>query len=168
MAWTSIITAEELRLALGRSTYMALFDEDDSGNPTGDVATVDDFASVALVLKRASVRVLSRLPAIYTSTLPDGADANISVLLKDAALNFAVGMSFDRHPEYVDRFGWDPVRKGAYQTAMETMDLLQDAVLRIPPRDNPPADKPANVGGVVTDSPNRVFLPGSDGVPGDW
>lgn len=171
MALTPLITAADLRNALGLNTYMALYDEDTdgSGQPTGDIATVDALASVALTLKRAHMRVISRLPAIYNK-IPDGTDSQVSELLRDAEIEFAIGMSYDRHPEYVQRFGMDTKRKGAYQTAMETMDLIQDAVLRIVPNDAPPEAAPRNVGGVVVDSGNRVFLPNPDGSggTGDW
>jgi hypothetical protein len=170
MALEPLISAEELRNALGLSTYMALFDDLYEGNPSGDVTKVDASASVTLIRQRAHVRCVSRLPAIYGSSIPDGTDTNVSMLLKDAELSFAVGLSFDRHPEYVDRYGWDPVRKGAYQTAMETMDLIQDAVLRIVPRDAPPEPTPRNVGGVVVDGGSKMFLTANDGTnnSGDW
>lgn len=161
-----LITAQELRDALGRNTYMALFDEDDEGQSTGDVATVDVSRPVLLTLARAHARVRSRLAAVWTQ-IPKSTDPQIPLLLKDAELNFAIGMAYDRHPEYVNRFGWDPVRKGAYQIATDTMELIQDAVLRV---DDPSPGTPVNVGGTVIDNGNRVFLPNPDGTnnSGDW
>jgi hypothetical protein len=163
-----LITAATLRAKLGFNTYMALYDEDDSGSPTGDVAQVDASEAVALTLRLAHVRVVSRLATIYPNKTPDGTDPLIDDLLVDAELNYAVGISYDRHPEYVNRFGWDPVRKGAYQMADDIMASIQDAVMRLVQA--PPEPKPANVGGVVVDGGQRVFLVGIDGTPntGDW
>lgn len=168
MASQPLITAAQLRTKLGYNTYMALYDEDDSGQPSGNVQQVDASAAVALTLRLAHVRVVSRLATIYPNKVPDGTDTAIDDLLVDAELNYAVGMSYDRHPEYVNRFGWDPVRKGAYQVADDIMSAVQDAVMRLVQA--PPEPKPANVGGVVVDGGQRVFLAGIDGThnSGDW
>lgn len=155
MALEPLISAAELRTALGRATYMALYDEDAQGNPTGDVATVDGSDGVKLTLARAHVMVVSRLPVIYPAKIPDGTDAQISMLLKHAELLYAEGLSFDRHPEYTNRFGMDPVRDGKYKSANQTMDMIQETILSIVPNDAPPEDYPKDIGGVVVSGPAR-------------
>jgi hypothetical protein len=155
MALTALITAADLRQALGRGTYMALFDDTDEGNPTGVVAEVDASPDVLLVLQRAHVMVVSRLPAIYTR-IPDGADANISMLLKHAELLYAEAFSYDRHPEYVSRYGLEPVRDGKYKAGNDTMDMIQEAILRIIPADAPPDGEDADIAApIVVSGPTR-------------
>jgi len=153
---TPFITAAQLRTTLGLSTYLALFDEDN----TGDTDIVDGSDAVALCIKRAHVRVVSRLGILYNK-IPDGTDAEISDLLVDAEINYAVGISFDRHPEYVKTYGEDKKRDAAFDQADATMEMIQAAILTIV--DAPPAPSPANVGGVVIDSGQRVMIDSNDG-----
>jgi hypothetical protein len=155
-ALTPFITAALLRTALSPSTYIAIFDDDNGG----DIAVVDASSQVALCIKRAHVRVVSRLGMLYNK-IPDGTDSEISDLLVDAELNYAVGISFDRHPEYVRTFGESDRRKAAFDQADGTMEMIQAAILAIV--DAPPEPTPRNVGGVITDGGQRVFLDSNDG-----
>jgi len=123
-ALTPFITAALLRTALSPSTYIAIFDDDNGG----DIAVVDASSQVALCIKRAHVRVVSRLGMLYNK-IPDGTDSEISDLLVDAELNYAVGISFDRHPEYVRTFGESDRRKAAFDQADGTMEMIQAAIL---------------------------------------
>jgi hypothetical protein len=163
-ALTPLITAADLRNALRPATYLAIFDYDNSG----DIATVDGSDQVALVLRRAHARVVSRVGVIYNK-IPDGTDTpNIPELLKDAELNYAIGISFDAAPEYTKAYGHDPQRKAAYDQAKETMELLQEAILLIV--DFPPEPKPMNSGGAVLDTGGRTFISDATGNSnrGDW
>jgi hypothetical protein len=149
VALEPLITAAELRNALGRSTYMALYDEDENGEVSGDVAAVDASAGVTLVRQRAHVLVVSRLPSIWRGAIPDGTDERQSMLLKHAELLYAEALSYDRHPEYVSRFGLDPVRDGKYKAGNETMNMIQELVLTVVPNDAAPEEPPQDTGGVV-------------------
>lgn len=154
MAIEPLITAEHLRSALGRATYMALFDDVYDGDPSGDVTKVDASADVQLVLMRAHACVVSRLPVIY-SKIPDGSDAQVSVLLQHAELLYAEALSYDRHPEYVNRFGLEPVRDGKFKAGEKTMAMIQETILSIVPNDAPPEEVPRDVTGVVVSGTRR-------------
>jgi len=148
---TPLIKAKDLRTALNPTTYLAIFDDDN----TGDIDAVDASDQVTLCIRRAHTRVVSRLGVLYEK-IPDGTDSSYPELLVDAELNYAQGIAFDRHPEYVKTFGESDRRKACFEQAEATMDMLQEAILRIV--DVPPEPKPRNVGGVVVDDGQRVFL----------
>lgn len=156
MALAPLITAEQLRLSLTTPTYMALFDEEQ----TGSVPTVDASATVALVRRRAHIRCVSWLGLNY-KRIPLVTDTEVPDLLVDAELNYAVGISLDMHPEYVRAYGEEPRRKGAFDQAELCMQRVQEAVLQFV--DAPSAGEPENVGGVVVDSGQRVFLGSTNG-----
>lgn len=153
---TPLITAADLRNALSVPTYMALLDDEQCGS----YIEVDASAVVALLLRRAHIRCVSWLGANY-SKIPASTDNDVSDLLIDAELNYAMGMAFDRHPEYVRAYGEEPKRKAAYDQAELTMMRIQEAVLKMV--DSPSMAEPLNVGGLVVDGGQRVFLIGSDG-----
>lgn len=158
MADTPLVTAEMLRAVLSLPTYMALFDDDQIGS----MADVDASLAVTLTLRRAHVRVNARLATIYAARpLPSGTDAAYSDLLLDAELNYAVGMAFDRHPEYVKAYGEEPRRKAAFDQAELYMELIQAALMRIP--ESAPETKPRNVGGLILTNDQRVMAPSLDG-----
>jgi hypothetical protein len=150
------ITPVELRDALSPATYMAIFDDEQCGS----TITVDASTAVALVLARAHSRVVSWLGSNY-SRIPLVTDAGIPLLLKDAELNYAIGMSYDRHPEYVRAYGCDPQRKSAWDMAELTMERIQAAVLRL--EDGTPVAKPKNIGGIVWESGPRTLTDSLDG-----
>lgn len=154
---TPLITAADLRNALSPSTYMALFDDDQ----TGSIVTVDASGPVQLVLRRAHIKCVTWLGANYEK-IPDGTDTHVSFLLVDAELNYAIGMAYDRHPEYVRAYGEDAKRKAAWDQAELTMMRIQEAVLKFV--DLPDMEEPRNVGGLVVDGGQRVFLTSSTGI----
>lgn len=156
MSLTPFITAAELRATLSPATYMAIFDDEQ----TGSVSLVDASTAVLLTLSRAHIRTVSWLPPSFDK-LPKSSDTDVSILLKDAELNYAVGLSYDRHPEYVRAYGADPQRKAAYDQAELTMTRVQAAVLRLP--DSPSMDEPHNVGGIVYESGPRTLIDSFDG-----
>ena len=158
MATEPRVTAELLRAALSPATYLALFDDEQCGV----VSEVDISLPVTLTLRRAHTRVQSRLATICgTRPLPGETAAGGSDLLLDAELNYAIGMAFDRHPEYVRAYGEGARQKGAWSMAESIMEDLQAAVLRVV--DATPEAAPSNVGGILFSSARRVMLPGSDG-----
>ena len=156
MALDPLITAAQLRATLSEPTYMALYDDEQLGS----AEAVDASAAVQLTLRRAHIRCVSWLGANY-SKLPLDTDSDVSDLLIDAELNYAIGLSFDRHPEYVRQYGEDPRRKAAYDQAELTMTRVQEGILRMP--DSPSMGQPANVGGIVYDSGPRTMTDSLDG-----
>jgi hypothetical protein len=151
MALDPLITGEDLRLALSKATFLALFDDE----LTGEVEVVESSPEVAQVLRRAHIRTVSWLGANYNK-VPLVTDTDVSELLKDAELNYAIGMSYDRHPEYVRQYGEDVKRKAAYEQAELCMMRVQEATLRLV--DSPSMAEPENVGAVIVDSGQRQFL----------
>src|SRR5687767_10948560 len=85
------ITPEQLELALGPSTYLVLFDDDNDG--TANATAVD------LVLFCAHARVVARL-AKEASVIPDPLPATPPGLLVVAELLYARHYAYDRQPEY--------------------------------------------------------------------
>lgn len=158
MATTPLVTAAMLRASLSLATYMALFDDEQLGITTD----VDNSLAVTLILRRAHTRVNSRLATIYSKRpLPSGTDSAIDDLLLDAELNYACGMAFDRHPEYVRNYGEDSRRKAYYDQAEAVMENIQAALMRIV--EAPPEEPPKNVGGIIYAITQRVMSPDADG-----
>jgi len=150
---TPYVTASMLRAALSPPTYFALLDDDQ----TGDADTVDASEAVLLILKRGHARTISRLPPIYV-TLPSAAvPADVPALLQDAELCYCEGIAYNRHAEYVRAYGIPKFAEGD-----EIMDRIQSSILRI--ADNPPEPEPRNVGGIVTDDHQRMFLGSQNGI----
>lgn len=147
------IKDDELIALLGRPTAIAIFDDDGDGEP--------DEAPMKLVIDRSNVRVAARMPMIYT-TAPSEIPSAVSVLLKDAALDYAAALAFQRHPEYVKTNG-EKRAQALYDRAEKTMDLVQQSTLRIPTNDNPPEPKPENIGGFVADDGPRLINNSLDG-----
>lgn len=156
MALDPLNTPTNLRDALSIQTYMALFD--DMG--LGDVATVDASGAVEQVLQMAHIRCVSWLGANY-SKLPASTDTDVSVLFKFAELQYAIAMSFDRHPEYVRQYGETPRKNSALAQAELTMQRVQEAILK--PVDSPSMGEPKNIGGRVVDSGQRIMLGSTNG-----
>jgi hypothetical protein len=135
---------------------MSIYDDEQ----TGSIVTVDASTAVLLTLARAHSRVVSWLGHTYTK-VPLVTDTDVPFLLKDAELNYAIGMSYDRHPEFVRAYGADPQRKNAYDQAELTMTRVQQAILRFV--DSPTIAAPANAGGIVYDSGPRTLTDSLDG-----
>jgi hypothetical protein len=145
-----------LRARLSLATYIAIYDDD----LTGSITEVDASEGVALTLSDAHSLVVSRLGTNYTH-IPLVTDIDVPFLLKSAELNYAVGISYDRHPEYIRAYGTDPQRKNAYDRAEMTMERIQQSLLKF--ADAPSMPEPANIGGLVIDGGQRVFLDSSTG-----
>jgi len=97
------VTPAMLRARLSLATYIAIYDDD----LTGSITEVDASEGVALTLSDAHSLVVSRLGTNYTH-IPLVTDIDVPFLLKSAELNYAVGISYDRHPEYIRAYGTDP------------------------------------------------------------
>jgi hypothetical protein len=157
MALAPLITATMLRYGLSTATYMALYDEEQLGVQD----EVDVSGPVLLTLTRAHIRCVSWLGANYNK-IPLVTDPDVSELLKDAELNYAIGISYDMHPEYVRAYGEEPKRKAAYDQAELTMMRIQEAILKLV--DSASMAEPTNVGGIVVDSGQRMFLGTTNGI----
>lgn len=133
MAYTN---AEELRLTIGQPAYVAIFDDDNTGIP--------DPLAVALIIERACARVDGYLSKVFAGPLPLPDPAPL--LAREAALNFAVGMSYLRSPEYVRRYG-DKGKVDEFERAEKLCKDLAENLQRI--GDPPDVEDPANVGAEV-------------------
>lgn len=152
---TPLITADNLADALNPTTFMAIFDDSN----TGDLATVKASAPVTLTLKRAHAKCIAWLGDTY-ATIPDGADSQIPGLLVDAELDYAQALAWQRHPEYVRTFG-ESERLNAFKRAEATMQKVQEATLRIV--DSSAQAKPQNVGAIIVSGVPRTIIDNEDG-----
>ena len=161
---TPLITAQDLVDALSLPTYMAIFDDANTGNQT----TVNASTQVATCLARAHATTTSFLPAIYAT--PPTTTPAVSQLLRDAELQFAVVYAYRRHPEYVKTYGAE-AGGSLWKEALETMERIQAGAQRVPSDDNPPEPKPENIGGSTAYDGPRIAITSIDGVTpntGDW
>jgi hypothetical protein len=168
----SYLTAQDLRVALSPAMYLALFDDDN----TGDVSAVDASAGVLSVLAESLVLVTSWLPDIYKTLPPETSPAGIvtggdsmPILLKVAQLQYARVLSYRRHPEYVKTYGAEPGGT-LWKEANEFLERIQDGVQRVTSNDTPPEVLPENVGGSAAYDGPRIAISSPDGTPnsGDW
>lgn len=151
---TYYIAGSDLRLYLTPATFIALFDDANEGNLD------DDAPQVMLAIELAHAEVTSYL-LTENATLPDVLPAAVPSLLRFAELDYAMAIAFDRHPEYVRKFGEDKRSTGARDRAEKRMDEIIQAIRRIPG-----FSPPANVGGMTVDSGARVMTPNTDGSGG--
>jgi hypothetical protein len=151
------ITAQKLRVKLGLSTYMAIFDDNSSGDP----AVVDASAEVAQCLDDAHAETASFLPSIFDTTPAEQPSASVSKLLILAELGFACVFAYRRRPEYVKTFGADPSGP-LYKEAVDRMLRIQKGTQQVAPNDNPP-QKPGNAGGYVLADGPRIAATSADG-----
>jgi hypothetical protein len=162
----AFITPQDIVDAISETTYMAIFDDANTGSRT----TVDASKGVLGVIARAHAQCVSYLPRIYT-TLPPEAPAGmtvagdgIPVLLKDCEMQWATIYAYRRHPECVRLYSAEP--NGAL--VKEVTDLLErvaDMIQQIAPTDSPPAPKPGLAQSVVVAEGARIVTVGAGGVP---
>jgi hypothetical protein len=141
------ITADDLADALSPKVLLEIFDD----NNTNDLAAVKASSQVLLILENAEGQVDSRLTTEYDVSQLVGSDR----LIRRAALEYAVGYSYERHPEVV-RSAQAPER---IKRADDLVQRIQDAIQMLP--DNPD-DKPKNVGGALYD-PSPLMWTNPDG-----
>lgn len=146
----------DLQNALNKTTFVEMFDDDNNGFvETGNPA-------VTLVLQRAHAEVMSYMARIY-GVMPVEPPGNAPMLLKSAELDYAVALSYERHPEYVRTFG-EEKRAERWARGEKKMAQISLALQVIAPTDNPPEPQPRNVGGIVTNSGPRMTVDGIDGI----
>lgn len=170
----AFFTIQELVSALGENTYFQLFDDFQKR----DRNLVDVSLEVTLVVKRATAQVLSYLPIAYGDTIPAmvpaSAETEISNLLKDSALRFAMAMAYQRKPEWAKTHGFTPyLAGGSVEKGAESQMLrIQAAIQRIHAADKPVESKPRNVSGASYDGGPKITIAstvsnGNDPT-GDW
>lgn len=146
------VDAEELRAQLGPQVFLAIFDDDNVGTASED--------AVAQVCARASGRVDGHLRKVYAdAVVPFQGDPPL--LAKEGALEFAVGMSYLRHPEYAARYG----EKGKVDEFIRAEKLCSDLALNLQRLAPGPAaaPDPANVSARVDFGSNDDAFDGVGG-----
>lgn len=146
------VTRQDLESMLSPATVMSLFDDEGNG-------VVSEIAITA-VLNRASRTVDSYLARVYTGPFPV-TQTPVPEQIKNAAIEFAIAFSFERHPEYVHTYG-EQYRAGSrYKRGLEMMDRLCQGQQEIPDWSLQP--KPKNVGGIIYATGPRTIVDGPDG-----
>lgn len=167
MTIRAFTTPQDLVDAISETTYMAIFDDASSGSRTA----VDVSRPVLSVIARAHANVASFLPRIYTTMPPEvpaanltlGGD-NISILLKDAELQWATIYSYRRHPEYVRTYGAEP-NGPLTKEVLAMLERIAGLFQQIPATDSPPAPKPGLPLSIVYSSGPRIISDNADGTP---
>lgn len=147
------ITSTDLQSALSPATYLAIYDDSNTGTANA--------TAVAFTLERAHAQVLSYLPA-FTSTAPGAIAAAFLPLLRMAETDYAVAYSYERHPEYVRTFGEQP-RAERYKRAEQLMVRISTGMQRPQGDTGGPLGASPVVGGVVFEGGPRVMIQGPDG-----
>lgn len=145
------LTQTDLTNRLGGQTVTALYD--DTGTSTVNATALAD------VLAGASARVDSYLARNYEVTLPI-TQVPIPAMVKEAALEWAIYLSFRRKPEYIRTY-WNQALPDLQKSAEELSDRLAEAAQYIPDLAAQPT--PGNVGGVTYDTGARLICDASDG-----
>lgn len=146
------VTKDDLIGALSPSTVTALFDDDGAGVPTE--------SAVQAVLNRASRRVDSYLARVYMGPFPV-TQVPVPQAIMDAALEFAIAFSFERHPEYVHTYGETYRGASRYKRACEIMDRICQGQQEIPDWVLQP--KAGNIGGIIINAGPRTIIDGPNG-----
>lgn len=146
------VTKDDLEGALSPPTVTALFDDDGAGVPNE--------TAVQTVLNRASRRVDSYLARVYVGPFPV-TQTPVPETIKEAALEFAIAFSFERHPEYVHTYGETYRGASRYKRACEIMDRICQGQQEIPDWNLQP--KPRNVGGIIISTGPRTIIDGPNG-----
>lgn len=143
------VSQADLSNRLGAQTVIALYDDDGS-------ATINS-AAMSSICAAASARVDSYIARNYKGPLP--LTGTIPALATEAALEWAVYMSFRRKPEYVKAYYGDAGLLALMKNAEEFSERLAKAEMLMPDF----ATAPSNIGGTVQPDPIRFFTPNADG-----
>lgn len=166
MALSGWIDAKALRLALGPTTYMAIYDDAKTKDQT--FALVDNSDQVKQALALSASEVASYLPSLWPD-LPPQLPSSASQLLADAQLMYAKLLAYQRHPEYVKTYDAGPGGK-LEERFRAKMARIQSGIQQIVTADAPAAEDPAIVGGSFKDDGKRMLCTDPDGTDnfGDW
>jgi phage gp36-like protein len=150
------IAQVDLENRLSQSTILQLYDD---GN--GNVNT----AAIAAVLQTASDMCDAEISGSYGGPWPAGTDpttGKYAAMLREAATLYAIALSFERHPEYVRKFGDDNRARGMYERAAMLCTAIANGDKNIV--EATPKGGAIVRGGVVTNDANPMVC----GVGGDW
>lgn len=134
------------------ATVAAIFDDSNSENLNTN--------AINEVIESAEAQVLSWLvaelgPAPFSDTVIG--QLKRDALLRDAAVQYAIIYSYDRDQAYVRANGKERIDR--MKQVNDLMERILDARQRPPTVVTPPA----NVGGVVVDNANRLYVDSADG-----
>ncbi len=132
--------------ALNKATLLALYDD---GN--GQLNTT----ALAANIVAGELEMASWLVDQFGLPLP--ADLALDPFFKRGALEFVVGFSIERHPEYAKQAGFSSAQS-YYERATKRAERV--AVAR--QRATTVQEKPANVGGSTPDGSPRMYTPGAN------
>lgn len=141
-------TLGELQAFVGAPTVQALLDDDNAG--------VIDTAALLEIQQLSDGMVDGGLARVFPGPFPL-TQTPAPVLVRQASLLWAKALLFERHPEYVRRYG-----EGPRKTAEAFLDRLIAAREYLTDALNM-STKPGNVGGLVTDSGPRMTINNADG-----
>jgi len=152
------ITLETIVKAISPTTVLALCDDEN----IGDINSPEVAEVIDEIIERAEVEVNSYLMRAYPNLQFPVTQSPLSVMLKQAALNFAIPFCYMRHPEYVRTYG-DDVRGGVAaldnaRAFMERVCTGQQYLVDVPAQ-----SKPSVVGGVFFANGPRTILDGPNG-----
>ena len=151
------INSAKLIAALTKETFLAIFDD----NNSGDTGLVND-TSVQLVIDGAEGEVDSYLITNRAQPLPPTTNPVVDRMIERACLELAMSLSWERHPEYVRTYGENPRALALRERAQTTLQRIKEGRQELPDQDsqNP---KPTNIGGIVFDEGPRTAITSSDG-----
>jgi hypothetical protein len=149
------ITQADLLAAWGPETFTQIF---------GDAKGIIDVTAVNLVISRASMRVIAKLPHNYTGVLPF--PDPIPELVKDATIEYCWAFGVPRNLDLMRELG--ETRLTLLKPGDNLMEEIRQAVSRLI---DAAAPRPANVGGKVgaigSNSPDNPPKRWFDDM-GDW
>lgn len=143
------LTQTDLEIAIGAQAVATLFD-----NGSGAV----DTAALDLVFSRAGAWVDAYLATVYRGPWP--IPSPTPVMVKEAALTMAIGLSYDRRPEFV-RQVFGEARRDYRKEAKDALKMFAEGNLTIV--ENSPAKSDTITGGIVYASGPRLIVDSPDG-----
>jgi len=151
------IDSDQLRDALTRETYMAIFDDDN----TGDERLVND-VRLNMVIDGAEGEVDSYLITNRALPLPPVVNPAVDRMVRRSCLEFAMSLSWEAHPEYIRQYGENSRVKILWERATLRMQRVKEGRQELPDQDQQNA-KPTTQGGLVLDEGPRTIVTSSDG-----
>ena len=147
------ISQADLSARLGAQALIAFYDDDGS-------STINS-AALNSVCVAASARVDAYISRNYRGILPLTVSP-LPAMVVEAALEWAVYMSFRRKPEYVKAYYGDAGLLALMKSAEDFSERLAKAEMLMPDLTTT-EPQPTNVGGKVVPDPIRLFTPNADG-----
>lgn len=141
------IVQSDLENALNVATVLALFDD---GTPP-NAGSVNQVALTATIV-RGEQEMASWLVGQFGLPLP--ADLATDMFFKSSAIEFCVGYSIERHPEYAKAAGF-----GTAESYFERATARAERIAAARQQANTLQETPANVGGVVMNGAPRMYVP---------